>query len=158
MAVEFTRFYNGARITVSFSKVPPGRLQDWQDFLLDVARRLSELVPEGNGGKSIWHFMPYATRNEEGLGKRIKIKVQLFFSRAPTLPLEEVRALLELLINGIWYVFDQEKDTAWHLGILSADVRSLVDILVKEVMPLQENLAEIISRYGYNPLDTVSKN
>lgn len=157
MAVEFTRFCENTRITVTFPKAPPGRMDDWQAFLFDVAKSINNLAPhEGVTGPSLSNLEPCATRHEGDPAK--EIKVQIISPCAPMLPLEAGGELLELLIQGIGYVYDQERDTAWHLGVLISYIKDFTDFLAQKVVPSHEKMEELRVRYGYPPLDTISRN
>ncbi len=148
MAIEFTRFYNDVRITVTFPKLPPGSIKDWQEFLLDTAKCLAGLVPERSEGVP-WSFRPYAAWQEGNPDK--EIRVTLYFPCAPMLPEERGRTLLELLIHGVRYVYEQQSDTPWHLAVLYVDIKSLIDLPIEKALPSWEKIDELKARYSGNP-------
>ena len=139
MAIELKRFYNDTRITVSFPRVPPGNIVDWQSFLLDTAKQLEPLVRQN--GSSGLSFAPFVIYHE---GTPEEIRVQLYF---PSIPSERYADLLSFLLYGIVYVYRQPSDKIpWRLGVLAADIKTYARAIAEGPI-LEDMLNDFFKRY-----------
>jgi len=138
MAIELTRFYNDARITITFPKWPPGRMEDWQEFLLDIAKQMEWLA--GQNGSDGSPFAPYAIYGE---GTPEEIKVQLYFPARPPAPYGH---LLTLLLYGMVHIYQQTENTAWQLGVFAVDIKRCASAITEGSLTA-ELLSDFYKRY-----------